>query len=155
IAPINAPQTILTINGGSRLPFVVILAKIYVAESAEVTKNVATKIIERTDSNVVNGNCSSVTNNALVISSSTSWAIFVPLFRSLYKAVPPKVAIQIIARTGGTTTTPPMNSRIVLPFKTRAPNAPTNGDHAIAQGEYNIAQSFNQVPPLYGTTHKL
>src|SRR5699024_3468867 len=137
------------------LPFVVILAKIYVAESAEVTKNVATKIIERTDSNVVNGNCSSVTNNALVISSSTSWAIFVPLCKSLYKAVPPKVAIQIIARTGGTATTPPMNSRIVLHFETRATNTPTNGDQAIAQAQYNIVQSFTQVPPLYGSSIKL
>src|SRR5699024_411672 len=135
MAAINAPQTTLTINGGNRLPFVVILAKIYVAESAEVIKYVASKIIDRLDSTVVIGNCSSVIYNALVISSSTSSAIFVLLIKSLYRAVPPKVAIQIIARTGGTMTTPPMNSRIVLPFETRATNAPTNGDQAIAQAQ--------------------
>jgi hypothetical protein len=57
IAAIKKPQIILTTNDGVKLPFDVILAKIYVAESADVTKKVKISRIDNRDKTVVNGKC--------------------------------------------------------------------------------------------------
>ena len=55
IADIRKPQIILTIRGGNKLPFVVILANMYVAESAEVIKNVKMRTMNRKETTPVNG----------------------------------------------------------------------------------------------------
>src|SRR5699024_10080938 len=51
----SAPQTTVVNNGGCKLPFAVMLAKIYVAESADVTKNVKINKSATIDKNVVKG----------------------------------------------------------------------------------------------------
>lgn len=77
------------------------LPKIYVAESADVTRNVKIKNTASTDITSVNGRPPNVLNNATDKSLLTASAIFVPLFKSLNNAVPPKVAIHKQAITGG------------------------------------------------------
>lgn len=93
IAVINIPQIISPVSPGLRLPFDVMLPKIYVAESADVTRNVKIKNIASTDITSVNGRPTNVLNNTTDKSLLTTSAIFVPLFKSLNNAVPPKVAI--------------------------------------------------------------
>src|SRR5690606_37435748 len=88
IADMRNPHVILTISGGNKLPLVVILASIYVAESADLIKNVKMSTMARNDITPVNGKCFSVSKIADVTSASTASAIFVPLFKSLYNAVP-------------------------------------------------------------------
>ena len=70
--PSNTPQTMRTARGGFKLPFVVILLMIYVAESADVIKNVRINIIDKIDKRKLNGNSANVTNKALVTSASTA-----------------------------------------------------------------------------------
>ena len=55
IADMRKPQIIFTANGGNKLPFVVILAKMYVAESPEVTRKVNINKIDNAEMSVLNG----------------------------------------------------------------------------------------------------
>src|SRR5699024_361119 len=97
--------------------------------------NVKISNIEMIDKMAVKGTTPNASNKATVTSALTASAICVPLFKSLYNAVPPNTAIQTQAIAGGTTITPVTNSRMVLPLDTRATNAPTNGDHAMAHAQ--------------------
>lgn len=60
IADISTPHTIFTNWDGCKLPKVVMLAKIYVAESADVTRNVKIRSIARIDISVDSGRYSNV-----------------------------------------------------------------------------------------------
>ena len=82
MAAINTPHTIFTLLRGFRAPLEVILAIIYVAESAEVMRKVKMSSIPIIDATIVNGSCSSIWNNATVKSVFTASAIFVPAFKS-------------------------------------------------------------------------
>src|SRR5690606_34848890 len=68
-ADIVTPQTTFPNTGGVKLPFDDILAKMYVAESADVTRNVKINKIETMERSKVNGSCSNVKNNADVTSA--------------------------------------------------------------------------------------
>ncbi|SIB18847.1 Uncharacterised protein [Mycobacteroides abscessus subsp. abscessus] len=94
--------------------------------------------ISRIDNNEtikVNGNSPYVVNSALVTSALTASAMLVPWNRSKCRAVPPNTAVHKRAMSGGMISTPTTNSLMVLPLDTRAMNAPTNGDQAIAHAQ--------------------
>src|SRR5699024_9860643 len=103
------------------------IARISVAESAEVMKNMSTNTIEAIDNQNENGNCSNIWKFRISIACCVR---SVPLCCTLV-AVVPIVANQIEQITVGTTNTPRINSRIVLFRDTRAINIPTNGAHEI------------------------
>lgn len=91
MADMSPPHMIFADSGGDRLPYVVILARIYVAESADVTRKVRINIMDTNESNPVKGRCSNITKSAVVKSASTAPAMSVPLFKSSHKAVPPSL----------------------------------------------------------------
>src|SRR5699024_8569994 len=116
VPEMSTPHTIFSKSGGWIDPFDVILAKMYVAESADVTRKMKMNAIANVFNSGVSGRCSIVTNNACVKSRSTARAMFVPAYKSLQSAVPPNTAIHVIAMSGGMSMTPIMNSRTVRPF---------------------------------------
>lgn len=129
-ASITAQTTFLYL-GGSISPFEVIMLNEYVAESADVTKKIASKAITNTDSSLLNGYFSNTMNTAV----SGEATIFINSARlqspETFKAMVPKTESQIIVKTVGAITVPIINSRIVLPLEILAINIPTNGVHAM------------------------
>src|SRR5690554_1407104 len=83
MADIKNPITIFDIKGGFKLPFVVMLAKIYDAESAEVIKNKNINKIAEMEVNNDKGKLSNTWKSAIVISSLTASAIPISSFKSL------------------------------------------------------------------------
>ncbi|SFM27735.1 hypothetical protein SAMN04488573_11721 [Bacillus sp. 5mfcol3.1] len=65
IAAIVNPQISFKLFFGDKLPLLVCIATTNVAESAEVTKNVATKISPVMVKNVENGKCEMTANNPI------------------------------------------------------------------------------------------
>src|SRR5699024_638201 len=135
---INKPQTILNRKLGFNAPLDVMEPSTNAAESADVIKNnPMTKTANKLEMRG-SGNCSNMANNVSSTSLVASYAKGKIPCSSIFNAVPPKIENHTIARTAGTTNTPIINSRIVLPFEIRAINNPTNGDQDICQAQKKI-----------------
>lgn len=122
------PQISFTLFGGVNEPFVDCIPRTKVAESAEVTKNEAIKIIaatERSNDQGIASNISKMVNSVLNFVKSTMPLIWISI------AVVPNAENQNAPRIVGAMRTPVKNSRIVRPFETRAMNILTNGAHEI------------------------
>ena len=105
-------------------------------ESEDVTKKVTINKIAIMETKVVQGNCSSNTNNAVGISPSVAAEILPPSApSSINRAEFPKMLSQRKVNPVGTNNTPRINSRIVRPLEILAMNMPTNGDHEIHQAQ--------------------
>src|SRR5699024_5147944 len=105
------------------------------AESADVIKN---KPMTATANKLVIipiGSCSSIANKVNSTSADASSASGKMPSNSIFNAVPPKVENHKTANRVGTSNTPIMNSRIVLPLEIRAINNPTNGDQDMCQAQ--------------------
>ena len=97
------------------------------AESAEVTKKVKTKVIARTERTLPRGYS---LKEAKRISSVAKRIKLTPESCSEVDKVP-KAENQIKLRTVGAKSTTVKNSRIVRPFEIRAIKTPTKGDQEI------------------------
>jgi len=97
---------------------------------------VAIRRVATAEARVGNGSIPSVVYRATVVSSATAAPIAVPSPNiSRCRAVPPKVVSQAKTNRLGRSSTPAMNSRMVLPRDMRAMKMPTNGDQAIHQAQ--------------------
>ena len=109
------------------------MASTKVPEFAEVMKNVHNSMRDTTHRIIPRGYLPITMNSPVsgLLAISASWATeSVP---SIPKCRPrlPIMANQRMDPRAGASTTPAMNSRIVLPLEIRAMNDPTNGAHAI------------------------
>lgn len=106
-----------------------------VAESAEVTKNIITRITAIKDRIEPSGICANIAKSA----AEESWAATADKPRlcvnSMCRAVPPKILNQIKFERVGAKSMPSMNCLMVLPLEMRAKNIPTKGDQAIHQAQ--------------------
>src|SRR5699024_4922821 len=101
------------------------------AESAEVMKKVASRIIPITAATEPPGkDCSRLNSSASVDSPEMD----VP-FWSKWIAVPPKIAYQRVDTPAGTSMTPRQNSRTRRPPELRPKNIPPNGDQEIRHAQ--------------------
>src|SRR5699024_5131018 len=126
------PQMSLTLFGGVNEPFVDCIPRTKVAESADVMKNEAIKIMAATDKMSDHGIASNISK---IVSSVLNWlkSILPPIWISI--AVEPNAANQNAPRIVGAIRTPTKNSRIVRPLETRAINILTKGAQEIHQAQ--------------------
>lgn len=106
-------------------PADVIMLKAYVAEPADVMKNIASKQIIRIEITVLSGYSLKTIKTAVsgeAINNLTASRLQSPV---VLKAIVPNTESQIIVNTVGINTTPKMNSRMVLPLDILAMNIPT------------------------------
>src|SRR5699024_6766894 len=97
------------------------------AESAEVIKKVASKIMPTIEATAPPGkDCKRLNSSASVDSP-----VMDSPDCSKWIAVPPKMANQMVETPAGTNKTPKQNSRTLRPREIRARNIPTNGDQEI------------------------
>src|SRR5690606_7738893 len=105
-------------------------------ESADVTKNTATKITARVEVKADQGRYSKKLNKASEASmaaSADNCPPASPISRKI--AVLPNTVIHRNVNTVGTMSTPNTNSLTVRPREMRAINMPTNGDQEIHQAQ--------------------
>lgn len=126
------PHVSLTLLGGVSDPLVDCIPRTNVAESADVIKNdainkIATKEIIKENGMVLN--ISKIVSSVERLAKSAT-----PLF-CISIAVVPKDENQIAPKRVGTSNTPIINSRMVLPLETRAMNMLTNGAQDIHQAQ--------------------
>ena len=126
------PQIIFTLFGGVNEPYVDCMPNTKVAESAEVMKNDAIRIIATTE---IKNDKGIALNISKIVSSVLAFAKSAIPSRCILIAVVPKVVNQMAPRSVGANRTPIINSRIVLPFDTRAMNMLTNGAQEIHQAQ--------------------
>ena len=132
MAAVPRPHIAVTGRAATRRPLWLMVPITVEAESAEVMKNVASRIIAMTDDTAPPGN---------VCSRENSWPSEVPSPQidspacSSEMAEPPKMENHTSDTTDGTITTVKMNSRMVRPREMRAMNMPTNGDQDTHQAQ--------------------
>src|SRR5699024_10610574 len=158
--PINPPQKIFTIAGGSgflrSLPVVVSDDIVVVNESARVVNEMKIAINMRMPKKRDGGSSSKQANNdsgtppsPLMMSQS------LPLpSQSKYIADPPNTQNQKAPNAAGRRRLTVTNSRIVRPYDTRAMNIPIKGALAPQSAHSKIGQSRGQDSPSIGLNHR-
>lgn len=129
-ASITAQATFLYL-GALIFPSDVIMLKEYVAESADVIKKIASKQIIIIDITLLNGYLLNTIKTAVSGEAARSFTVSKLKLPAVLKAIVPKTDSQIMVKAVGISTTPIMNSFIVLPLEILAINIPTNGVHAM------------------------
>ena len=107
------------------------MLKEYVAESADVIKKIASKQIIIIDITLLNGYLLNTIKTAVSGEAARSFTVSKLKLPAVLKAIVPKTDSQIMVKAVGISTTPIMNSFIVLPLEILAINIPTNGVHAM------------------------
>ena len=128
-----SPQTTFLYVGGLILPLLVIILNEYVAESAEVIKKIPNKTTIKIEITLLKGHSLKTINTAVSGDLTSSFTASMLQSETVVMAMALKTDSQMIVNIVGITTTPTINSLIVLPLDIRATNIPTNGVHAINQ----------------------
>src|SRR5690606_30249797 len=107
-------------TGGAETPLVVMISMTRLAESDEVTKKVITSSVAMLMDIVSSGKCSRKRKSATATSACTASTMSPAPVSWMNKAVLPKTVNQKKVNAAGTSNTPTMNSRTVLPREIRA-----------------------------------
>src|SRR5690606_23284265 len=138
--PCSSAQKMRCHAGGSGTPLVVMMSITRLAESDEVTKKVTTSAVAMLIEMVSSGRCSRKRNSATATSSLTAATRLPAPVSWMNSAVLPNTVNQKKVKAAGTSSTPTMNSRTVLPRDIRAMNMPTNGDQEIHQPQEHTSE---------------
>src|SRR5690625_2665435 len=143
VPAIKKPQINFTDNLGFKVPLDVMEANTYVAESADVTKNIKMSIIDIVLVNISKGSFDNIANKAISTSLFTKVPIPPSPNISMLSAVAPNVVNHNKASKEGAISTPVINSRIVLPLEILAMKSPINGAQEICHAQKNIVFAPN------------
>ena len=123
----RTPHITFVLMSGFKSPFLDIIPRTKVAESADVMKKVQRRTTVTMEMMWPKGTCSMTMKKAVSVTWMASAAISGP--REI--PVAPNTANHKKDPRAGTIETPMINSRMVRPLEIRAINTPTNGAHAI------------------------
>lgn len=134
-APVATPQNTTSHRRGCSSPPEESIPITIEAESAPVTKKMATRNTASVAVTTDSGNSCRVPKSAFSSPPSRTVAMSTPPLRCRSKAAPPRIENQTKLTRLGMAMTKRTNWRMVRPLEIRAMNIPTNGVHDIHQAQ--------------------